>query len=534
MRRGILVLLIAVAGTLYLSLRPFNSTESAPREKLSSIINSDYQEVRPLISPDGMTLYFSRRNHPENHGGAKDFQDIWVSHYINSDWSEPVNLEAPINNKKTNSLCSITSDGKYALLLDGYKQVKTPLAQAYNSPSGWGPPEDLIIQDFLNISPFYDFYYHEQSKVILIAIDNGRGNGEQDLHVSFRQKNGDYSRPKNLGKLINTKTADFAPFLAADGKTLYFASFGHDGLGGSDFYVSYRLDDSWMKWTVPKNLGSTINSEHDENYLSVTGDFTYVYFESYPTGSVEKDLYRAILPEQFHPQNLAPKIDTQELIVDNSVNQNAFDLTSETDSEFETAAELSPYKESGDPPLLTVSPVYNADPKPADTPDYTPPMDTGENHVEVIGQKPVELFLGSLLTYQYLDQGLLKNKVLNNTYFSRNSYSLSPECISKLDEISDVLRENPGMKAYFEGHADNQGSDQTNLRLSYLRAQAAAHYLIDLGISVQRLQVIATGEALPLASNDDEKEGREFNRRVEVTLIKAAHVYKGYSINYNP
>jgi len=529
MRRGILVLLIAVAGILYLSLRPFNSTEIAPREKLSSIINSDYQEVRPLISSDGLTLYFSRRNHPGNLGGAKDIQDIWVSHYIDGDWSQPANLEAPINNKKTNTLCSITSDGKFALLLDGYKQVKTPLAQAYDSPAGWGSPGDLVIKDFLNISPYSDFYYHEQSKVILMAIDNGRGTGKQDLHVSFRQKDGDYSRPKSLGRLINTKTADFAPFLAADGKTLYFASFGHDGIGGSDLYVSYRLDDSWVKWTEPKNLGSDINSEHDENYLSVTGDFSYVYFESYPKGSEEKDIYRAPLPEQFHPQNLAPKIETQELIVDNAVKQNPIDLTSEmkTNSEFETAPELTAYQEFTDPTSLIVSPSYEADPKPAYISDYTPPMDTGENQAELIGQKPKELFLGGLLTHQYLDQGLLKNKVLNNTYFSLNSYSLSPQCISKLNEISEVLRENPGIKAYLEGHADNWGSDKSNLRLSYLRAQAAAHYLIDLGISVQRLQVIGTGEALPLASNDDEKEGREFNRRVEVTLIKTAAVYQG-------
>ena len=531
MRRGILVLLIAVAGTLYLSLRPVYPTTSTPREKLSSIINSDYQEVRPLISPDGMTLYFSRRNHPENFGGAKDFQDIWVSHYIDGDWSQPATLEAPINNKKTNTLCSITSDGKYALLLDGYKQVKTPLAQAYDSPAGWGSPGDLIIQDFLNTSPYYDFYYHEQSKVILMAIDNGRGNGEQDLHVAFRQKNGDYSHPKSLGNVINTKTADFAPFLAADGKTLYFASFGHDGLGGSDLYVSYRLDDSWMKWTEPKNLGSDINSEHDENYLSVTADFSYVYFESYPKGSSEKDLYRALLPEEFHPQNLAPKIETQALVVNNSVNESSIDLMPESEAELEATPELTAYKEFTDPPRLTVSPVYDTDPKPAYSSDYTPPMNAEENDGYLIGKKSEELLFGSLLTHQYLDQGLLKNKVLNNTYFSINSYSLSPDCISKLDKISDVLRENPGVKAYLEGHADNQGSDNTNLRLSYLRAQAAAHYLVDLGISVQRLQVIGTGEELPLASNDDEKEGRELNRRVEVTLIKAARVYKGYSIN---
>ena len=141
MKRGILVLLIAVTGTLYLTLQSLVEEDVTPREKLSSIINSEYQEVRPLITPDGMTLYFCRRNHPENQGGSKDFQDIWVSHYIDGTWSEPTNFGKPINNKKANTLCSITSDGSYIMLLDGYKKVKTPLAQAHNSPQDGERPK---------------------------------------------------------------------------------------------------------------------------------------------------------------------------------------------------------------------------------------------------------------------------------------------------------------------------------------------------------------------------------------------------------
>jgi len=484
MKRGILTLSIAVAGTLYLSLQS-NNYDVTLREKLSPIINSEYQEVRPLITADGMTLYFSRRYHPENQGGSRDVQDIWVSHVIDGVWSPPQNLGAPINNKKANTLCSITADGSYIMLLDGYKRVKTPLAQAYGSPAGWGAPRDVSILDFTNLSSYYDFYYDEQSRALLMAIDDGRGSGKQDLHVSFQQKDGSYSRPRNLGQTVNSSKADFAPFLAADGKTLYFASFGHEGLGGSDLYVTQRLDDSWKRWSEPKNLGPGINSEQDENYLSVTGDFSYIYFESYPEGSKEKDIYRAPLPRQFHPQNIVPKeeVSTSELV------------------------------------------VTNLEPKPVKLAQHsTPQTDQVDLSTKRTEGKPEAPYFGNLATWQYFQDGQVKSKILNNAYFSTNSYQLSPEYISKLKEISNILLSNPAMEVQLEGHADSRGSNKTNLRISYLRAQATAHFLIDQGILGHRLQVIGNGEEEPLASNDDEKEGRELNRRVEITIINSAGV----------
>lgn len=473
------MLFITVTGILYLSLKSNLLDDAVPREKLSSTINSEYQEVRPLISPDGNTLYFSRRYHPENTGGPRDYQDIWVSHLEDGRWSEPEKLDEPLNNKKTNTLCSITSDGRYALLLDSYKKVKTPLVQAFDSPAGWGAPGELEIRNFLNHSRYYDFYYLEQSEVLLSAIDDGGGSGGQDLHVSFKHEDGSYSKPQNLGPTVNTDQDDFAPFMAADGKALYFASFGHGGLGGSDFFVSYRLDNSWKRWTNPKNLGAEINSEHDENYLSITGDFKYVYFESYPKGANEKDIYRAQLPGQFHPQNLAPALNESEVVA-----------------------------EAGEPGTTGKDDEF--EPPPPQTTEINPGIQS----------------LGSLDVRRYLDGGQVQSRVLRNNYFPYNSYELSPQSLTKLKEIARILQGNAQMEAQLEGHADNRGPEEGNLRISYLRALAAAHYLIDQGISGNRLQVTGSGESEPLASNDDEKDGRELNRRVEITLVSPAEAYR--------
>jgi len=498
MNRRILVLLIAVGGVLYLSLKSRLLTEEVPRERLSSTINSEYQEVRPLISADGTRLYFSRRNHPDNTGGAKDFQDIWYSDFQQGSWTTPVRLPEPLNNKKTNTLCSITSDGHYALLLDSYKRVKTPLAQAYDSPAGWGAPGELVIRDFVNTSSYYDFYFYQQSEIILSAIDNGTGYGEQDLHISFKQEDGSYSKPKNLGPVINSKKADFAPFLAADGKTLYFASFGHQGLGGSDFYVCYRLDDSWQRWTTPKNLGPGINSPNDENYLSIPSDFSYVYFESYPEGAKNKDIYRAPLPRQFHPESLAPQATTMPL----AGNQNN-----------------GPSPEPSQTNMATSVPARPVDRQAVSQKQIAAAKQLRE--VPLDGQKRE---IANLPARQYFTDGQVEIRILNNSYFEYNSYQITADCKEKLNDLAKLLIDNPTIDVKLEGHADNWGADEANLRLSYLRAQSAAHYLIDQGVSGNQIMVLAAGEERPLASNDDEKEGRELNRRVEITLMTTPSV----------
>ena len=511
------MLFIAAAGILYLSLKSKILDDDVPREKLSTTINSDFQEVRPLISPDGKTLYFSRRHHPQNIGGSKDYQDIWVAYYEDGQWSTPTNLGEPLNNKQANSLCAITSDGHHAMLFDSYKRVKTPLVQAYDSPAGWGAPGEVEIEDFTNRSSFYDFYYEEHSQVLLSAINDGRGQGKQDLHVSFKQKDGSFSKPRNLGKVINTDNDDFAPFLAADGKTLYFASFGHQGFGGSDFYVCYRLDESWTKWSAPKNLGSGINTKDDENYLSITADFRYIYFESYPTGAEQKDIYRAILPRQFHPENLAPTPAPIDAIAANQT------IKSPAASEKPIEAER-PMEVESEAVVATTWHEKQAAINQAITQPYvsTAPYSTVDN----VRRSPQVLTQSNIATRQYLENGQVRSEVLRNNYFPFDSYRLSDESKLILVEVSNLLKTNQTLEAQLQGHADSWGTDEANLRISYLRAQAAAHYLIDHGISGNRLQVTGNGAQLPLASNDDEKEGRELNRRVEVTLVGPASVYR--------
>ena len=74
-------------------------------------------------------------------------------------------------------------------------------------------------------------------------------------------EDGRWSEPLNIGSNVNTAADESAPFLAADDKTLYFSSNGYPGYGGHDIYVTTRLDDTWLNWTDPQNMGPDINTD---------------------------------------------------------------------------------------------------------------------------------------------------------------------------------------------------------------------------------------------------------------------------------
>ncbi len=283
-------------------------------EILGTSINTDFQEVKPLISPDGKTLYFSRRNCPQNVLGEKDAQDIWVSRMKeDGEWDTATNLGNIVNDKYANAICAISSDGKMGIFYNTYGKLEHPLAKATIVNNQWTKPQPILIEDYYNMNEYSDFYTCFESNVLFMAIEREDSYGGQDLYVSLVGEDGNYQKPINLGSQINTEHADFAPFLAADGRTLFFASYGHNGLGGSDIYMTQRVDETWTKWSTPVNLGSTINTQHNETYFSVTGDFRFLYLDTFSPVDERRNIARLMMPDgmrprQFQEATIAPKI----------------------------------------------------------------------------------------------------------------------------------------------------------------------------------------------------------------------------------
>jgi hypothetical protein len=120
---------------------------------------------------------------------------------------------------------------------------------------------------------------------------------ERDLYVSFWDGKV-ATEPVNMGPVINTDMDESSPFLAADNKTLYFASKGHNGYGGYDIWVTERLDDSWANWTEPRNLGPAVNTNLDDEFFSITHCKNFAVF-SRRISVHNVDIFRISLDELF-------------------------------------------------------------------------------------------------------------------------------------------------------------------------------------------------------------------------------------------
>ncbi len=265
-------------------------------ENLGTIINSQYDELHPIIAPDGKTLYFNRHDHPENIG-SDNREDVWYAPLNdNNEWGKALNMGTGINSEGHNFICGILPDGNTALVAGTYAPEDTDgkdkLFLVKRSSDGWGAPKELEIQHYYNLTTSNTFHLGASGKILLLALVRKDSYPMHDLYVSFLLPSGVWSAPKNLGYNINTRSIEYSPFLAPDGKTLYFSSAGHSGLGSTDIFVSKRLDDTWQKWSKPKNLGPKINTSDYDGYFSIDAAGEYAYFSSHNNTYGKGDIFR--------------------------------------------------------------------------------------------------------------------------------------------------------------------------------------------------------------------------------------------------
>ena len=264
-------------------------------EKLKNV-NSTSDELMPVFSYDGKTMYFVRGFHPLNDGGLKGGQDIWYSELqADSSWGAPLRFETPLNNEQDNSVCGISHDGTTLYLdniYDAKKKMHPGLSVSKKDAKGkWSKPEEVKIDDFHPEPPFLEFSFPETvPDVLLISQENEDTTQMEDLYVSFKAADGSWKKPVHMGAVLNTTGYEFSPFLDKDGKTLYFASNGHGGEGESDIFKSTRLDDSWTNWSKPENLGAQINTPGFEAYYT-TDIHGRAYFVSGSLSDGDDDIY---------------------------------------------------------------------------------------------------------------------------------------------------------------------------------------------------------------------------------------------------
>ena len=258
--------------------------------KLPPAVNSVGEESLPLLSPDGRQLFFTRALYAGNSGGKFSGLDVWYSEVSANNWKNSSNnLPGGINNGGHNAIIGMSRDGSKRYFINASSHEKmngiyvTSLIKNYWTRPEFVPIPGVDNQNFLGVfvSPDFD--------VMILSMKANDSRGEEDLYFSVKNASGQWSAPRNMGTTINTKGFEISPFLSADKKRLYFASNGHGGEGDSDIFYSERLYNSWETWSLPVNLGKTVNSKKFDAYFSVYGD-SVAYFASNRDGKFA-DIY---------------------------------------------------------------------------------------------------------------------------------------------------------------------------------------------------------------------------------------------------
>lgn len=482
-------------------------------ERVSENVNSPFRETAPVFSPDNQTLYFTRAEHPENQGGIDDPMDIWFSKYnpSNGTWSVAQNIGSPLNTAGSNYMTAVKANRNdiVAVLGNTYKRdgsmrtgVSVTSRPASAGEDAWEAPASFKITDDYNFSDRADFTLSDNRRVLIYSAQRNEGKGDRDLWVSFLQENGNFSKPVNLGSMVNTACEETSPFLAPDMKTLYFASCGFAGYGGMDLYMSKRLDDSWTNWTTPVNLGPLVNTSEDEMYMSMTSDGQIYFSRGDKNGDM--DILRATTPLFKTPPHEVRIIGK---VYDNETKDPIVGRIQYFDDKNNLVGSTMTNESGYYQMFLDAERVYR----------YQIEVNCFENFTASLDLNiPKDSTLA--LVDAYLKPIYLDSSQDLAVFFDLNSSKLRmSESSQQLDLLFNFLRANPGVSIDISGHTCTIGTEKYNLKLSRDRAAAVRSEMVRRGIDGNRIQSDGFGFSKPRASNDTEA-GREQNRRVEFTI----------------
>lgn len=550
--------------------------EDLERINLGPNINSRYSEVAPLVSPDGKSLYFTRLNHPKNYVPSKlrkEYNagetnlDVWVSKLNDhGDWGPATNMKKSIHESLKNAAATIAMDGNSIYALNAMSPAggyEAGLTKVSLKNSEWTNRETIYIENFEALSYYNtadkarkketEFAMSSDGKFLVMGLVRRDSYGDKDLYVSFRKEDNTYSKPLNLGPIINTAGNEGTPFLAADNKTLYFNSNGHPGYGDMDIFMTTRLDDTWTNWSRPVNLGPKINSPDFDGYISIPASGEYAYFSS-SQGSLGSDdifkikLFPSIQPEavviydftfvdEHTQEKLNPNIQFVNLEhPEDENNQVDFIFDTETNSyktvlpinsSYQIKAALEGYKDLSSEinlnsvkEYMEIQKIYILNKIPEEPEIVEGLVQTiPDTHTSEMTDKTpiVEEELDELDKIP-LEAG--QNLILKEVYFDQSKADLRRESFVQLEKIRKLMIENPNMEILLEGHTDNQGDADLNFWLAEQRIKNVKSYITRDGlIDSDRITVKSWGQYRPLVNNSNE-EARMKNRRVEFTIIK--------------
>ena len=493
--------------------------------QLGEEINTSFDEVTPVFFDDKQELLYA-----SSKGSTNKHEPIFLiyhSQQVDKNWTSPTQIEELGQfDKDEVNLELINSERKLFQFRSGRGG---DLYFSEPTEAGWSLPQEFD-NKITKANIQSHFFINEHEDRIIFTSDQYFTKEGLELYQSYKDpKNGEWTKPTLLSPHISSSSDEDTPYLSPDEKSFYFSSNRPGGLGGYDIYVS-RLDSETNSWSEPENMGFPINSPDDELHFKMNFDQTSGYFSSsrfHSNGGYDIYFFKEIQkvditgrvvdlatklpamgvsvsfrPSQYIDAYFRSEVDGQGNYRARITSDEIFKVEIERNGQILYTDEYEVHDTEG------VATTYHQDffigeGEAIEVAEYEGPAET-ESTIEQLGSK--------------FRPG--RKSVARNIYFNHGTSELQKTSIPHLEVLLKTMQKSLDLKIEVAGHTDNTGPPSVNEWLSYRRAEAIQKWLIGRGVEASRITPKGYGETKPIASNDDEKDGRELNRRIEIIVIE--------------
>ena len=496
------------------ALQAINNPVPFEPKNMGEAINSSLDEYFPAVTADDQTFLFTRNNRTSEIPMQEDFL---ISKKANESWLPATLIGNGINTPGNEGAPCLSADGQLLFFVacatiegtyPGNRKGFGACDIFYSQKVGmaWSKPYNIgkgINSQFWETQPSFS----SDGRTLYFVSNRPGGLGESDIWYAVLKEDGTWGAPANIGKDINTPGKEESVFIHPDGKTLYFGSNGHVGMGGLDIYVA-RKDENG-NWKTPVNLGYPINTYADDQSLLVNGAGSLAYFaSSRPGGIGGLDLYQFNLYEAARPQQIT------------YMKGKVYDA--------KTKLPLGAHFELID--LETSKTVITSDANSGNG-EFLVTLPVDKNYALNVSQQGYLFYSENFSLKGMLDktkpylmdvplQAIDTGNVveLKNVFFETAQFNLKPESKTELNKLVTFLKLNKTMRIELLGHTDNVGDKKQNQLLSQNRAKAVYDYLVLNTIEAERLIYNGYGDTKPKVKNDSD-ENRAKNRRTEFKVV---------------
>lgn len=474
-----------------LAINGLQSAESAPAIKQQGsryivkkmdVFNSRRDDYSPVLAGDQYDQLFFTSTRNEAAGdelsgitGTKPGDIFYSEKDDKGKWSKPKSIEGGLNSDYDEGACCLSPDQREMYITQCSSDPTYPryaiIAKSSRSDASWGKPTQVEISKD-SLSSYAHPAISPDGQWLYFVSDMPGGHGGLDIWRMRISANG-LGGVENVGAPINTPGDEMFPTFRPNGD-FYFSSNGHPGMGGLDIFIA-TVDKS-RHWQL-EHPGFPLNSQGDDFGMTFEGPHNRGYFCSSRGDARGWDhIYSFELPEVI--QTVTGWVYEQE----------GYELP---------AAQVYMVGNDGTNEKLSVKGdgSFTKVIKPGVEYIFLATCKGYLNHKQELKVQPVEESEDYVL--QFPLPSIQVPVMIDNIFFEYNKYELLPESKTALDELVELLNENPNVTIELSSHCDYRGSAGYNKTLSQNRANAVVAYLIEHGIAADRLSPVGYGKERP-------------------------------------